>query len=137
MARPLVVDTNVIVYHLLGDEGQSAEAGRVFRGQYDLLAPASWQAELLSALWQAQRRKLCALEEALELLEAASGLVASSVRLDSLWRRALAVAVASACSPYDALFVALAEQEGCPLVSFDAALRRKFPGIVRRPAELE
>ena len=136
MARPLVVDTNVIVYHLLGEERQSADAGRVFGGRYDLLAPASWRAELLSALWQAQRHRVCSLEDGLGLLEAAAGLVGASISLEGMWRKALAVAVASDCSPYDALFVVLAEREGCPLASFDVALRRKFPAIVRRPAEL-
>lgn len=136
MARPLVVDTNIIVYHLLGDERQSADAGRVFGGRYDLLAPASWRAELLSALWQAQRRRLCSLEDGLGLLEAAAGLLSSSISLEGLWREALAVAVNDDCSPYDTLFVVLAEREGCPLASFDAALRRTFPAIVRRPAEL-
>lgn len=136
MAGPLVVDTNVIVYHLLGDEQQSADAGRILDGRYDLIAPASWRAELLSALWQSQRRKLCTLDDALNLLEAAAGLVAWSVSLEGLWRKALAVAAASDCSPYDTLFVVLADREGCPLASFDAGLRRRFPAIVRRPSEL-
>jgi predicted nucleic acid-binding protein len=136
VARPIVVDTNVVVYHLLGDEQQSTEAGRVFHRDAELLAPASWRAELLSALWQAQRQKLCSLEDGLSLLEAAAGLVGKSVPVEALWREALAGAVAFDCSPYDTLFVVLAEREGCPLVSFDAALRRKFPAVVRRPAEL-
>lgn len=135
MARTLVVDTNV-VYHLFGDEEQHAEASQVFRRGLELLAPVWWRAELLSALWQAQRHGLCLPEDAPGLLEAAAGLIGVCVPLAALWREALAAAVESGLSPCDTLFVVLAEREGCLLVSYDGALRRKFPAIVRRPAEL-
>ena len=128
-----VVDTNVVVYYLLGTDHQHEEAANAFSHGLQLLAPASMRAELLSAIWQAERKGVCSLEDGIGLLELTNSLLSVMVPVEALWREALVAAVEAGVSPYDTLFVVLAEREGCFLLSFDEELLRKFPLIVRCP----
>ncbi len=101
-----------------------------------MLAPAHWKAELANVVWKAAVFHGIAIERCLEILHLAESLPISSVDVAELWRGAVGRAVSARHSAYDTLFVELAVREGMPLASYDAALRRRFPDVVRTPAAL-
>jgi predicted nucleic acid-binding protein len=45
-------------------------------------------------------------------------------------------AIESGVSVYDTFFAELAARSACPLLTFDKALLKAFPGIPRRPRDL-
>lgn len=128
-----IVDTNVITYFVLGTEGFRAECERFWREVSDPIAPASWEAELTNVLWMATRKHVLDLPEALHRLELAKGLGIRSVPVSNLWSGALVRAHAAGIAAYDALFVELADREGAPLATFDAAVVKAFPRLAMRP----
>jgi predicted nucleic acid-binding protein len=139
-ARPLqgrfVVDTNILAYYVLGTEPFNEELDGVFSMPLELIAPDSWQAEFLNVLWQTTRFREISLFHGLELLEEVGRLLSWTVPVVSLWREALVVAEEYNCSTYDTLFVALAEREGCDLLTYDKRLLTSFPKIARSPHQL-
>ena len=139
-ARPLqgrfVVDTNVLAYYVLGTEPFNKELDEVFSMPLELIAPDSWRAELLNVLWQSIRLQKISLFCGLELLEEVGRLLSWTVPVGSLWREALVAAEEYDCSTWDALFVALAEREGCSLLTYDQRLLTRFPEIAGRPAQV-
>jgi predicted nucleic acid-binding protein len=131
-----VVDTNVIAYFLLGSEPFREECGKFWRHVEAAFAPASWEAEITNVLWMAVRTNVLPLPDALHRLELATALGVQSVAVASLWQGALARACASGIAAYDTLFLELAEREGLPLATFDAAALKAFPKIAKRPRAL-
>lgn len=131
-----VVDTNVIAYHLVGTEKFQGECGEFWRAATETLAPASWESELANVLWMAVRARVFGVPEALRRLDLATGLGVRSVPVASLWHGAVARACSSGVAAYDTLFVELADREGVPLVTFDAAILRAFPDIACQPGSL-
>jgi hypothetical protein len=53
-----------------------------------------------------------------------------------LWRGALASAISAADSAYGTLFVELAVRLQTHVAGYDVALQRKFPKIVKAPADI-
>jgi len=51
----VVVDTNVLAYHLLGTPRFAAEAGKPLGAADEIPAPALWEAELANVVWLAAR----------------------------------------------------------------------------------
>jgi predicted nucleic acid-binding protein len=103
-----IVDTNVIAYFLLGTAGFRDECEYFWRAVSDL-------------------------PEALHRLELAKGLGIRSVPVSNLWSGALVRAHTAGIAAYDALFVELADREGAPLATFDAAVVKAFPRLAMRP----
>jgi predicted nucleic acid-binding protein len=138
-ARPLqgrfVVDTNILAYYILGTEPFNEELDGVFSMPLELIAPDSWQAEFLNVLSQTIRFRKISLFHGLELLEEVGGLLSWTVPVGSLWREALVAAEEYDCSTHDTLFTALAEREGCDLLTYDQRLLTRFPEIAKRPAQ--
>jgi predicted nucleic acid-binding protein len=131
-----VVDTNVVAYYLLGTPDFAAETQAFWRSAGELLAPSSWEAELVNVIWMAVRTgSLAAAEGALKLdLTARLGIQSVATRM--LWHGALARALGSDVSPYDTLFVELADRERVPLVTFDRKLLVAFPALAKRPKDV-
>ena len=138
-ARPVqgrfVVDTNILAYFALGTSPFKEELDGVFSMPLELIAPDSWQAEFLSVLRQAIRFQKISVFHGLELLEEVGRLLSWSVPVGSLWREALVAAEQYDCSTCDTLFVALAEREGCDLLTYDQRLLTRFPEIAKKPAQ--
>jgi predicted nucleic acid-binding protein len=132
----LVVDTDVVAAALLGEEPRGAEATRLLAAASPLLAPAHWKAELANVVWKAAVVHGVAHEQCLDVLQLAEALPITSVDVAELWRGGVGRAIAARHPAYDTLFVELAVRERVPLVSYDAALRRRFPDVVRTPAAL-
>ncbi len=131
-----VVDTNVVAYYVLGTEPFQAECSRFWHRVQDVVAPASWEAEITNVLWMAVRSEVLELPEALRRLELVKALGVRSVPLPSLLQSALVRASLRNVAAYDTLFVELAERESIPLVTFDGAVLEAFPQIARRPGSL-
>ena len=132
----LVVDTNVIAYHLVGPDDFASEVRELWARVEEPIAPSLWEAELGNVLWMAVSAKIVAAVDAPALLTLAGGLGIHSVGTRTLWQGALLRAVESGVALYDTLFVELAEREGVPLATFDRKLLKTWPSIARRPREL-
>ena len=122
----VVIDTNVIAYHLLGIEEHREHLSKLFRKNHNLIAPANIQAGIVNVLWLAIRNEAFDLEEGLQKLEAANCLINRIVPIPNLWRTALLLSTNTDHSPYDTLFVALAEMEDTKLLTYDQQLQNHF-----------
>src|SRR5437773_2370569 len=104
------------------------------RGVHDLIAPSIFPAEAASALTKAERQRLIPVGQAGVLL--ADVLTTPPVMhpYESLLARAVDISSQTRSGLYDCLYVALAEREGCELVTDDqkliANLMPQFPFIV-------
>ena len=132
----IVVDTNVIAYHLIGPDAFASEVRELWGRVEEPVAPSLWEAELGNVLWMAVRAKVVAAVDAPALLTLAGGLGIHSVGPRALWQGALLRAVESGVALYDTLFVELADREGVPLATFDRKLLKTWPDLARRPREL-
>jgi predicted nucleic acid-binding protein len=132
----VVVDTNVVVYFLLGTVPLLQEARRFWRSAADVMAPAVWEAELANVVWMAIRKGIVPLEDGPRQLDLAGGLGIRSVPVRTLWHGGLSCAVEPGLAVYDALFVELARRENLPLATFDTKILNAFPNIAKRPRAL-
>ena len=131
-----VVDTNVIAYHLLASERFVEEVEGFWRLVAEPVAPTIWEAELVNVLAMSARQGVATAERTRAALDDAAALGIRSVGNRSLWRTALEIATATRTSGYDALFIALALREKCPLATFDKKLLATFPDVAKRPGAL-
>jgi predicted nucleic acid-binding protein len=132
----VVLDTNVLAYHLLGTPRFASEAAEVLGTADELLAPALWEAELANVLWMAVRTAVLPAREAPARLALAARLGVRSVPVRTLWQGALLRSIESDVAVYDTLFIELAHRERLSLATFDRKLIRAFPAIARRPRDV-
>ena len=132
----LVIDTDVLAAALLGEEGTAALATAVLTGGHELLAPAHWKAELANVVWKAALSGRVAPGAIDEVLTLAAALPITSVDVAELWRGAVASAIEARHPAYDTLFIELAAREETMVVTFDRALRTRFPERALAPASL-
>jgi predicted nucleic acid-binding protein len=132
----VVVDTNVVAYFLLGTKGSVDEARACLDSMSQPIAPAHWEAELTNVVWMAVRSGVLSPEEGPVRLSLARRLGIESVTTATLCQGALLRSVTSGIAVYDTLFVELAAQSRCPLVTFDKAVIKAFPEIAIRPRDL-
>ena len=132
----VVVDTNVVAYHLLGTPRFASEVAALFGAAEEILAPALWEAELANVIWMAVRADVLPPQEAPGKLALAVGLGVRSVPIRTLWHGALLRSLQSSVAVYDTLFVELADRERLPLATFDRKLLQAFPELAKRPREL-
>jgi predicted nucleic acid-binding protein len=100
------------------------------------LAPAHWEAELANVVWMAVRSGILPPDEGPVRLSLARRLGIETIPTATLCQGALLRSVASGIAVYDTLFVELAARTGSPLITFDKAVRKAFPGIAIRPRDL-
>jgi predicted nucleic acid-binding protein len=115
-----VVDASVLVAFYAADEPRRAEVARRLSGGDQLFAPAHLDAEVVSAL-RGLARKFPLLSSTVP--EALRHLAAFPLRrvplaplVGRMWE------LRDNITPYDATYVALAEELGCPLITCDAKL---------------
>jgi predicted nucleic acid-binding protein len=104
------------------------------KGIHRLLAPSVFSAEAASALTMCERQKLVAVGEARRLLIDILGDAPLLYGDDPLLYRATDISSRTRAGLYDCLYIALAEQDGCELVTADQKsvhnLKPHFPFIV-------
>jgi predicted nucleic acid-binding protein len=132
-----VLDSSVALKWVL-PELDSAKALRLradFRaGLHELIAPDVFPVEVGNTLTKAERRKIISVGMAsiyaTEIFRTGPQLQSYLLLLD----RAIAISPAARVAVYDCLYVALAEREGCELVTADDRLIRnlgqQFPFII-------
>jgi predicted nucleic acid-binding protein len=121
----IVADTNLLVGLYLPTAG-SGIAEQVLDKDPAWAVPLLWRSEFRNVLATGMRSGRLAFDLALEMLEAAGGLVGDN-EYAVPDERVLALAAASGCSAYDCEFVALAEGLNAWLVTSDRQVLKAFP----------
>ncbi|MBI2807559.1 MAG: type II toxin-antitoxin system VapC family toxin [Planctomycetes bacterium] len=131
-----VVDASVAVKWVLKEiDSDKADALRnAFRSAvHDLISPSVFTIEAAHALTRAERQKRIAVGEARKLLIDVLTTPPRIVPFESLLLQALDISSNMRIGVYDCLYVALAEQVKCELVTADTtmvnALRKDYPFI--------
>ncbi|MGE5756211.1 MAG: type II toxin-antitoxin system VapC family toxin [Planctomycetaceae bacterium] len=131
-----VLDSNVALKWVLA-EPDSPQAQRLRGGfqkqNYELMAPDVFPVEVAHALAKAERRNLISPRQGMAFL---MDVLSTPPRLISylpLLPRAFTIATQARIGVYDCLYVALAEREGCELLTADdrlvRVLRPLFPSL--------
>jgi predicted nucleic acid-binding protein len=115
---PLVVDASVAVKWVL-DEDDHAKARRIIGTVEQVLVPELIWAEVTNVIWRRQRQGEFTIADALDLLAELQAANVESRPIEPLAADALALAVTLQHSVYDCVYLALAEKEGCDLVTAD------------------
>lgn len=119
-----VVDASVAAKWVIPE--LHSDRAQALLSQRGLTAPAHWHAEAVNAAWAMVARGDWTAEQG---MLAASVLIEApvhSVALRPHLRRALELSARLGCTVYDALYVAVAEAVGAPLVTDDRKLVRKM-----------
>ena len=119
----VVVDASVVTKWVLDKNG--ADRANALRDEDSLIAPSLVASEVGNALWKAVGRGDIDRTEALVVLRAVLRPFSRLVPNEQLSVRALEFAINLDHPIYDCFYLALAEREGVPLVSADAALVTK------------
>ena len=128
----LVLDSNVAIKWGLpeGDSDKALAIKEAYAdGTHDLLAPDIFPIEVGNAFTRAERRGILKPPESINALR--DILLISPKFYDSLplLKRAMEISSESRCNVYDCLYLALAEREGCPLLTAD----KTFMNSLREP----
>ena len=122
----MIIDTMVVVYALVDDSGFGPEAEAALRKADELVAPASVEAELVSAFWQWGRKEIPQVTARICCADAAR-LWNALIPVKELWPTALTLAFERDHSPYDTLFVAAARMRRTKVLTYDKSLLKCFP----------
>lgn len=128
-----VVDASVVVNRIVVTQDMAAEAQSLFARLDDdppprMLAPDLIYAECANALWKYVRFARVDPSVAAAHLRYVYQMPIQVLSTPLLVERALALAVSYGVNAYDACYVALAENAGCPLVTADQPLVRRLAG---------
>ena len=128
-----VLDSNIAVKWML-PEPDSAEAMALrddLRNKiHELLAPDVFPVEVGHAFTRAERQRRITPPESLNFWADVMTTLPVLVRTLPLMPRALVLSSQARIGVYDCLYVALAEQEQCMVVTGDQELVKTFPSIV-------
>jgi len=127
----IVFDTNIIV-HLYVESGSSPQARQVILRDADWASPILWRSEFRNALVNCLRSGVLQKEKLFGIMTAAE-MMMSGHEYEVASDDVLELAATSACSAYDAEFVALARDLRVPLVTTDKELLAKFPDTAVTP----
>lgn len=127
----IVADANLLVYLWAGGPGE-ALAGAVLHREPRWIAPFLWRSEFLNAVVGLVRARRRTFEQAVAAIREAERQMAGHEYLVSS-EAVVTVATQSGCTAYDCEYVALAQNLGLTLVTFDADVRRAFPGRAIAP----
>jgi predicted nucleic acid-binding protein len=120
----MCVDVSVLAKWFLPEEGEAAASKlwERFVGGTILWLPASWLAELGSVVAQKVTSGALTLDEADEVVKAATGMPAASVELSRVLRRAVFMATELGISVWEAMYLATAEAAEATFYTADAEL---------------
>lgn len=127
-----VLDSSVAIKIVL-PESDSAKATALVDdfqlGVHELLAPDIFAIEVAHALTRAERRGLLKQGEAVHKLAHVLSIRPNLRPYLPLLPRAVEISSQMRVGAYDGLYVAIAEQEGCELVTADSKLINSLPGF--------
>ncbi|MEM6274409.1 MAG: type II toxin-antitoxin system VapC family toxin [Myxococcota bacterium] len=133
---PLIADSNLVCYALLGVAKYGEEAMQVLESLDEIVVPELFRAEVVNVLWQMVQHADVDISLAHEALDDADSLIDRIVPTTATMHRALELGVAAKHPTYDLHYVSAAELLGTKLVTYDARLRRKFNDITVAPPDL-
>lgn len=123
-----VVDASVILKWYLPDEELGFAAlrllDRFLSDELEILAPSLLEYELLNGLVVAQRRGRIREETTLSAVDGFRNLEMKLSGLSALYPKVLHYCTRYGCTAYDASYLAVADDEGVPLVTADRRLQR-------------
>jgi predicted nucleic acid-binding protein len=129
----IVVDTSVIASLWVPNDMEEL-AYEVLRKDPDWVVPLLWRSELRNVLALYLRKNILELSTVLQAMQEAEHLMESNAyEVNST--QVLQLVHNSGCSAYDCEFVALADDLGVHLVSFDKQICREFSGIAVHPKQ--
>jgi len=129
----IVVDTNVIA-SLLVPNDMDELAYKVLRKDPEWIAPLLWCSELRNVMAIYLRNDILEFSTILQAMQEAEQLMeAHAYEVNST--HVLRLVNSSACSSYDCEFVALADDLGVQLVTFDKQICSEFSGIAVHPED--
>lgn len=128
----IVADTNIIAA-LYIENVHMEEVEALFATESDWFAPVLWRSEFRNVLTQYMRHGIIELREAINIMEYAEEII-GEMELPTRSPRILRLAQASGCSAYDCEFVALAQDLGTVLITFDRKLLNAFPTVAMTPS---
>jgi predicted nucleic acid-binding protein len=127
----IVVDTAVIAYLLIaGDRSEAAD--RLWQADPEWIAPRLWLDEFLNVLATTERHGWLDSRLAAGLLDDAVDLLLDGT-FEVRSERVLAVARRTGCSGYDSQYIALAEDLGVPLYTWDRQILSRCPQLAIAP----
>jgi predicted nucleic acid-binding protein len=132
-----VLDASVAAYWVLRNPLQTKALklrADYQQNAHELIAPSHFPGEIASALTKAERQKLIRVGKAYRLIQDILNTLPVLYAIDPLFYRAVEISSQTRTGFYDCLYVALAEQEKCELVTADDnlinALQSQFPFII-------
>jgi predicted nucleic acid-binding protein len=129
----IIVDANIIAYFLLQTE-KTEMAEKIWAKDMDWYAPLLWRSEVRNILTNYIRHNLLTLEQAQGIMEQAHEVMREREHFVSS-ARVLELAGSSRCTAYDCEYVALANQFGLLLITFDKMIVQNFPKIAMFPQD--
>ena len=127
----IVVDTNIMAYFLI--RGEHSEAvDRLYAADPDWIAPRLWLDEFLNVLVTSERNEKLSAVESDGILSDVTELMADS-SYDVPAYRILSTARLSGCTAYDSQYLALAQDLGLQLYTFDRKLIERSDGLAIQP----
>ncbi len=130
----IVADANLVASLVVpGEASELADALQQLHAEW--VAPPLVHSELRSVFGKLVRNRACTPSQASELLTVALDALSDSTVAPSSGR-VLELIASSGCSSYDCEYVAVAEELGCALVTFDAAVLKAFPSVAIHPERM-
>jgi predicted nucleic acid-binding protein len=128
----IVVDTNIIAaLYLENPHREEVEVLLVRQSKW--LAPGLWQSEFRNVLIQYVRHRVITLDDALTIMGYSEELIVE-IDYEPSSAGILMMAHSSGCSAYDCEYVALAQDLGTVLITFDRKVLSSFPTIALTPS---
>lgn len=127
----IVADTNVIAGLWLPN-GMEEIADQVMEKDTEWIAPVLWKSEFRNVLALYFRKEIYDLPTILQIMEQAEALMTpNEFQVNST--QVLSFVKDSTCSAYDCEFIALADDAGVPLLTFDQKILTEFPTLAMHP----
>jgi len=126
----IVVDTNILLY-LVGTSPFTPIVERLREAEPSWVAPRLWRDEFVNVLCTYERVQGQSPAESQLRLQLAQESLRESYEIDPL--RTLALARRTGCSGYDSQYLALAEDLGTRLYTFDKRVLKAAPDLALLP----
>ena len=125
--RRVVVDASVsIKWHLPEPDWEAALA--LQSGPDELIAPVIWLGEMTNAVWAAVQTRRITVDDARVIVRELQSAPVALRALDDLLSDAFEIAAEIPHPIYDCLYLALAQAEGCQVVTADKRLQTVVAG---------